>query len=77
MSEQRNPRYFSSQWFASKMATEPRPAAWYWHDETYEWFGPYETEQQARDALSAYERAHSLNKYRKLRIKDLLDRIIR
>jgi hypothetical protein len=76
MSEQRNPRYFSSPWYISKAATEPWPPAWYWHDESYSWFGPYNTEQEAQDALNEYEREHALNRYRKVRIKDLLDRII-
>jgi hypothetical protein len=77
MSEQRNPRYFSSPWYASKMAVEAQPAAWYWHDETYGWHGPYESEQEASRALASYEQEHSLNRYRKIRVKDLLDRIIR
>jgi hypothetical protein len=74
VSEQRNPRYFASSWYATKFSEEPYPAAWYWHDETYTWFGPYSSEEEARRALDAYERQHSLNRYQKLDAQRMLPR---
>ena len=55
MSQQRNPRYWASHWYTTKFAQEPWPAGWYWHDERYTWSGPYETEAEAREALTSYE----------------------
>lgn len=56
MSQQRNPRYWASSWYTTKFADQPWPAGWYWHDERYDWTGPYDTEEAARRALEAYER---------------------
>ena len=56
MSQSNNPRYWASQWYTTKFATEPWPGGWYWHDEHYNWFGPYESEHTAGDALQEYER---------------------
>lgn len=66
MSQQRNPRYFASPWYPTKYTEEPWPPAWYWHDESYDWHGPFESEEAAREAMDAYERKHSLNRYRKV-----------
>lgn len=54
MSEQRNPRYWISQWYATKDADEPWPGGWYWHDETYNWYGPYDDEHKAHEALDEH-----------------------
>jgi hypothetical protein len=55
MSQQRNPRYWTSPWYTTKYAEKPWPAGWYWHDEGYNWTGPYNTEQVARQDLDLYE----------------------
>ena len=56
MSQQRNPRYWASRWYTTKFARKPMPAGWYWHDEHYTWNGPYDSEEQARKDLDAYEK---------------------
>jgi len=55
MSQQRNPRYWASNWYTTKFANEPWPPGWYWHDERYTWCGPYATEEESRNALQSYE----------------------
>lgn len=55
MSQSNNPRYWASQWYTTKFATEPWPGGWYWHDEHYNWFGPYESEHEASVALKEYD----------------------
>jgi len=55
MSQQRNPRYWASLWYTTKFAEQPWPPGWYWHDERYDWSGPYETEEDAARALQSYE----------------------
>jgi glutathione S-transferase len=55
MSQSNNPRFWASQWYTTKFATEPWPGGWYWHDEHYNWFGPYESEHAAGDALTEHE----------------------
>jgi hypothetical protein len=74
MSQQRNPRYFASSWYTTKFAEEPQPAAWYWHDDSYTWHGPYETEDAARRDLVTYEREHSVSRYRRVDVDELLRR---
>ena len=49
-----NPRYWASQWYATKFAEEPWPGGWYWHDQQYNWHGPYESEHAAADALKTH-----------------------
>lgn len=49
-----NPRYWVSQWYASKLSEEAWPGGWYWHDQDYNWFGPYDSENDASDALKAH-----------------------
>jgi len=51
VSQSNNPRYWASQWYTTKFAEEPWPGGWYWHDEHYNWFGPYESEHDASAAL--------------------------
>jgi len=53
MSQQRNPRYWASQWYATKFADEPWPEGWYWHDTSYTWSGPYRSEEDARTAMGS------------------------
>ena len=53
MSQQRNPRYWASQWYATKFAEEPWPEGWYWHDASYTWNGPYRSEEDARTAMGS------------------------
>ena len=60
MSQQRNPRYWASSWYTTKFAERPWPPGWYWHDERYDWTGPYDTEEAARLALEAYERRREI-----------------
>jgi glutathione S-transferase len=60
MSEQRNPRYWPSQWYSTSQAKEPWPGGWYWHDEIYNWFGPYADEDAASDALADHLEAEQL-----------------
>jgi glutathione S-transferase len=55
MTQQRNPRFWQSQWYSTKFAEEPWPGGWYWHDESYSWFGPYDSEHEAREALEVHE----------------------
>ena len=50
-----NPRYWASQWYATKFAEEPWPGGWYWHDQQYNWHGPYETEHDAAVALKGHQ----------------------
>ena len=57
MSQSNNPRYWASQWYTTRFATEPWPGGWYWHDEHYNWFGPYDSEHAASDALREHEAA--------------------
>lgn len=57
MSQSNNPRYWASQWYTTKFATEPWPGGWYWHDEHYNWFGPYDSEHEAAAALSEHEQS--------------------
>ena len=57
MSQSNNPRYWASQWYTTKFSTEPWPKGWYWHDSRYDWFGPYETEVEAREALKEHEQS--------------------
>ena len=57
MSQQRNPRYWASRWYTTKFARKPMPPGWYWHDVDYTWSGPYDTEEQARKDLDAYEKS--------------------
>ncbi len=57
MSQQRNPRYWASQWYATKFADEPWPERWYWHDTRYTWNGPYSSEEAARTAMGSYAAA--------------------
>ena len=59
MSQQRNPRYWASLWYATKFAEEPSPAGWYWHDARYTWNGPYSTEEQARISMKSRFRERS------------------
>lgn len=54
MSQQRNPRYWASQWYTTKFAVEPWPAGWYWHDSRYTWNGPYGSEEEARTSLESH-----------------------
>ena len=54
MSQQRNPRYWSSKWYTTKFAEEPWPAGWYWHDEEYTWLVPYTSEEEARNNLEKH-----------------------
>ncbi|MCY3771824.1 MAG: glutathione S-transferase family protein [Gemmatimonadetes bacterium] len=49
-----NPRYWASQWYATKFAEEPWPGGWYWHDQQYNWHGPYESERDAAVALKGH-----------------------
>jgi len=60
MSQQRNPRYWASLWYATKFAEQPWPPGWYWHDQHYDWTGPYETEKDARKALESHEKGRTL-----------------
>ncbi len=53
MSQQRNPRYWASQWYATKFAEEPWPAGWYWHDARYSWTGPFGTEEEAKLSMES------------------------
>jgi len=53
MSQQRNPRYWASQWYATKFAEEPWPAGWYWHDTRYTWNGPFNSEEEARISMAS------------------------
>ena len=53
MSQQRNPRYWASQWYTTKFAEEPWPAGWYWHDAQYTWNGPYNSEEEARLSMQS------------------------
>lgn len=55
MSQQRNPRFWASQWYSTKSAKEPWPGGWYWHDEQYNWSGPFEEEEEALNALRSHE----------------------
>jgi glutathione S-transferase len=55
MSQSNNPRFWASQWYTTRFATAPWPGGWYWHDEHYNWFGPYESEHDAADALKGHE----------------------
>ena len=48
-----NPRYWASQWYATKFDEEPWPGGWYWHDRQYNWHGPYESEHAAAVALKS------------------------
>lgn len=50
-----NPRYWASQWYATKFAEEPWPGGWYWHDQQYNWHGPYEAERDAAVALRDHQ----------------------
>ncbi|MDH3420802.1 MAG: glutathione S-transferase family protein [Gammaproteobacteria bacterium] len=50
-----NPKYWQSQWYATMAAEQPFPGGWYWHDEQYNWFGPFEKEPQAAAALAQHE----------------------
>lgn len=50
-----NPRYWASQWYATKFAEEPWPGGWYWHDQQYNWHGPYESERDAAVALKGHQ----------------------
>ena len=54
MSQQRNPRFWASQWYSTKSAKEPWPGGWYWHDERYNWSGPYDEESDALNALKSH-----------------------
>jgi glutathione S-transferase len=54
VSQSNNPRYWASQWYTTKFAEEPWPGGWYWHDEHYNWFGPYDNEHEANIALKGY-----------------------
>ena len=54
MSQQRNPRFWASQWYSTKFAKEPWSGGWYWHDERYNWFGPYDEQDQALNALRSH-----------------------
>ncbi|HEY5624436.1 MAG TPA: glutathione S-transferase family protein [Gammaproteobacteria bacterium] len=63
-----NPRYWSSQWYATKFSEDAWPGGWYWHDQDYNWFGPFESEHEASDVLKAHhvsERAASDERERK------------
>ena len=60
MSQQRNPRYWPSQWYSTTQAKEPWPGGWYWHDEIYNWFGPYDDEDAAGEALAEHLKAEAL-----------------
>lgn len=60
MSQQRNPRYWASLWYTTKFAEQPWPPGWYWHDQHYDWTGPYETEEDARKALGSHEKGRAL-----------------
>ncbi len=53
MSQQRNPRYWASSWYATKFAEEPWPEGWYWHDSRYTWNGPYSSEEEARTSMES------------------------
>lgn len=53
MSQQRNPRYWASQWYATRFAEEPWPAGWYWHDARYTWTGPFGSEEEARLSMES------------------------
>lgn len=53
MSQQRNPRYWASQWYTTRFAEEPWPAGWYWHDAYYTWNGPYNSEEEARLSMQS------------------------
>ncbi|HEX9878393.1 MAG TPA: glutathione S-transferase family protein [Gammaproteobacteria bacterium] len=55
MSQSNNPRFWASQWYTTKFAEEPWPGGWYWHDEHYNWFGPYDSEHDASIALKGHE----------------------
>jgi glutathione S-transferase len=55
ISQSNNPRYWASQWYSTKFAREPWPGGWYWHDEQYNWYGPYDSEHEARRDLRKYE----------------------
>ena len=54
MSQQRNPRYWESQWYATRFANKPRPAGWYWHDSEYSWQGPFPSEEEAQRNLESH-----------------------
>ncbi len=54
MSQQRNPRYWASQWYATKFEEEPWPAGWYWHDARYSWTGPFASEKEARLSMESH-----------------------
>jgi glutathione S-transferase len=54
MSEQRNPRFWASQWYSTSKAKEPWPGGWYWHDEVYTWSGPFKEEEEAAAALEKH-----------------------
>jgi glutathione S-transferase len=54
-----NPRYWSSQWYSTKYAEEPWPGGWYWHDNDYNWHGPYESEQVAQEALGKHDESEA------------------
>ena len=54
MSQQRNPRFWASQWYSTKSAKEPWPGGWYWHDERYNWSGPYDDEEEALNAMASH-----------------------
>jgi glutathione S-transferase len=54
VAEPNNPRYWKSQWYSTKNAEEPWPGGWYWHDNDYNWSGPYESEREAEGALEEY-----------------------
>lgn len=60
MSQQRNPRYWPSQWYSTSQAQEPWPGGWYWHDELYNWSGPYADEEAASEALAEHLTAEAL-----------------
>jgi hypothetical protein len=55
VSQSNNPRFWASQWYTTKFAEEPWPGGWYWHDEHYNWFGPYDSEHDASIALKGHE----------------------
>lgn len=50
-----NPRYWASQWYATKFDEEPWPGGWYWHDQQYNWHGPCESEHAAAIALKTHQ----------------------
>ena len=55
ISQSNNPRYWASQWYSTKFAKKPWPGGWYWHDEHYNWNGPYDSEHAALRDLRKYE----------------------